>query len=303
MKILIIDSNNCMHRALHSYARLQNHGKPVSIIYGMPILVNGLINQFKPDDVYMCWDGHTDISGFRSPHRLKLCPGYKMGRKTKTLEERQSMYHQKNEVMKLFHTLGVKQIFNPKMEADDYIYMLVRKLLKDKENKITIISTDKDFHQLVGKRVKIYNTASRKLIHLKNLKFEYGYEPWDCVDYLCLTGDDSDNIDGMPGIGPKKAQGLIQEFGSIKDFLKQKEDFARINKETLTRVYRINKQLIDLKLFYKKYLKGKVKINYFKDNANPKLDKASLFRICKEYSIKSLKEKNFLRNYDRDLRA
>lgn len=298
MRILIIDGNNTMHRALHSYARLQNHGKPVSIIYGMPILVNGLINQFSPDDVYICWDGHTDLSGFRSPHRLKLCPGYKMGRKTKTKEERISMFHQKNEVMNLFHTLGVKQIFNPKMEADDYIYMLVRKLLKDKDNKITIISTDKDFHQLVCSRVKIYNTASRKLIHLKNLKIDYDYEPWNCVDYLSLVGDGSDNIKGMPGVGPKTAMGLIEQFGSIKEYLKSDETFGRVNKELLAKIYRNNKYLIDLKLFYKKYLKGIIKINYFKGNDNPKLDKASLFRICKEYSIKSLKEKNFLKNYD-----
>ena len=52
MKILLIDAMNTLHRAYHSYSKLQNSGNPVSIIYGMPCIVNSLINQFKPDDVY-----------------------------------------------------------------------------------------------------------------------------------------------------------------------------------------------------------------------------------------------------------
>ena len=100
MKILIIDGNNTMHRAFHSYSRLQNHGKPVSIIYGMPILVNALVNQFKPDDVYICWDGR------KSPHRMRLLPTYKAGRKTFTEKDKAAFDKQRETVKKLFYFLN-----------------------------------------------------------------------------------------------------------------------------------------------------------------------------------------------------
>lgn len=291
MKILIFDGNNTMYRAYHSYARLQNHGKPVSIIYGMPVLVNAMINQFKPDDVYICWDGA------RSPERLKLHPAYKQGRKTKTEEEAKAFYNQRDEVQKIFHTLGIKQIVHPQMECDDFIYMLVRKLQKDKNNKITIISTDKDFHQLLRSNVKIYNTAMKRLIHKNNLKVEFGYEPKQCVDYLCLVGDDSDNIPGIRGVGPSKAAGLIQNFSSISNFLKSEEQFAKIDKEKLASTYKLNRQLIDLKFFYKTFMKGKQKITYYNGVKEPKLNTDLLFRICNKYAIKALKKNNFLKNY------
>jgi DNA polymerase-1 len=291
MKILIIDGNNTMYRAYHAYSRLQNLGKPVSIIYGMPVLVNTLINQFKPDKIFICWDKD------RSPIRLRLYPGYKAGRKTKTEEEAKAFYNQRDEVMKIFYSLGLKQLFAPKMEADDFIYMLVRKYQKEKENKITIISTDKDFHQLIRSNVKVYNTASRNLIHKNNLKVKYGYEPKNCVDYLCLIGDGSDNIKGLRGIGPAKAGGIIQEFSSIKKFLKSDKPFAKIDKDQLRSIYKLNRQLIDLKLFYKKHLKGNQKIEFYNGDKTPKFNQESLFRMCKIYNVKGFKESKFLKNY------
>lgn len=291
MRILIIDGNNCMYRAYHTYSRLQNNGKPVSIIYGMPILVNSLINQFKPDKVYICWDGG------KSPIRLSINPQYKAFRKKKTEEEAKAFYHQRDEVMKLFYALGIRQYIHPKVEADDFIYMLTRKLSKDKDNKITIISTDKDFHQLITSNIKIYNTANKNLIHKKNLKHLYGYSPKECVDYLSLIGDDSDNISGYKGIGESKAKGLISEFSSIENFLNSDKDFAKIDKKILAEIYLRNKELIDLKYFYKKHLKGKQKLTPYNGNKKPKFNEDGLIRICNMYSIKSLKEKNFINNY------
>lgn len=292
MRILILDGMNTVYRAFHSYSRLQNNGNPVSIIYGMPSIVNGLINQFKPDKLYICWDGN------RSSERIKLNPGYKKGRKKKTEEEKKAFYHQRDEVMKLFHALGVKQVYNIKLEADDLIYMLTRKLQKNKNNKITIVSTDKDFHQLIRSNVKVYNTSTRTLIHKKNVKNLYGYEAKHCVDYLCLTGDDSDNITGVRGVGPAKAAGILQEFSSIEKFLKSDKPFANINKELVKAVYPINKKLIDLKHYYKLFIKGKDKIKFYNGVKNPKLNKKQVIDICNKYNIKAFKENKFLKNYE-----
>lgn len=291
MKILIIDGKNQLHRAFHAYRNLQNNGKPASIVYGLPSLITALIRQFTPDKVYVCWDGS------RSKHRMKLLPTYKAGRKKFTDEERAAFNKQTEDVMRLLHYLGLKQVIHPEMEADDYIYLLARKFKKDKSNTITIISNDKDFHQLIGPRVRVYNTHKRLLLHRDNLKVNYGYEPLNCVDYLCLTGDDSDNIPGLRGVGEARAKGFIERFSSISNYLEEHEEDKAFKKEVLAPLYAINKQMIDLRYFYETFLKGNIKITYYRNNKNPKLNQEKLFKICKSYSIKMFKEPNFLKTY------
>jgi len=290
MKILIIDANNTMHRAHHAYKNLNNYGKPVDIIFGMPSIVNGLINQFKPDDIYLCWDGN------RSKQRLELLKDYKKGRRVYTDEERKSFDRQKEQVMKLFYYLGVKQLKNEEMEADDMIYALTRKLKKDKSNHITIISTDKDFHQLLCSNVKIYNTHKRALIHNKNLKNHFGYTKEQCIEYLSLVGDDSDNIPGVKGVGHITALGLLNGFGNVENFMNSDKNFPRVNKENIPIRFAINQALIDLKYFYNKHIKGTKPFHYIK-SSKPKLRRKKLFKLCDRYSIKQFKKVEFLNNY------
>ena len=291
MRILIIDGMNALFRAYHSYKHLQNHGKPVSVIYGMPILINGLINQFKPDKIYICWDGKKSI------HRIRILPTYKHGRKTMTAEERAEFIKQRDTVMKVFYYLGIPQLYSTNMEADDWIYILVRKLKKDNGNKITIVSTDKDFHQLIRSNVKIYNTVQRSLIHKENLKIRFGYTPKNCVDFLCLTGDKSDNIPGVKGVGDSSAQNVLNSFSSIPEFLSSHKNLPRVNKTELAAIYERNRQLIDLRYFYNTFLKGKIKLVYYGFEENPKLDKKNLFKLCDDYEIKGFKKPEFLKNY------
>lgn len=286
MKLLIIDGNNTMHRAYHSYRMLQNNGKPVAVIYGMPNLVHALINQFKPDHTVICWDWG------RSKHRLKLLPEYKEGRKTLTEEQRADLYNQRDKAMAIFQALGINQLYSKGHEADDYIYALVR---KNREANITIVSTDKDFHQLLSPKVKIFNTAKRLLIHEKNVKGHFGYTADQCVDYLCLLGDDSDNIPGYRGIGEQRAKIFLAEHSSIREFLASEKSFMKVDKAELGAIYKRNKRLIDLRVFYNRYLKGNMDV---KPALKKKpLNKKALFKICDEYNIKSFKKKSFLKIY------
>lgn len=280
---------NTAYRAWHSYGKLQNNGKPVAIIYGMPTLVHALVQQFKPDVVYICWDQA------RSKHRLKLLPDYKAGRSSMTKEAKANFHSQRETAMKIFHALGMKQVITPEMEADDSIYMMVRKLSKVPSTYITIVSTDKDFHQLLSPTVKIWNTAKKILIHERNLFGHYGYTPKQCCDYLTLVGDSSDNIPGYPGIGEQKAKIFLSEYVSIREFLSLNESFGVVDKVKLEAIYKRNRLLINLKAFYRKYLRGvKLEITNFNES---KLDKKALFKICDQYNIKMFKKKSFLKPY------
>lgn len=282
---------NMVYRAYHAYSNLTNGGKPVSIIFGMPSIVNGLINNFHPDQLYIVWDGE------RHKRRLELCPNYKQGRRKKEPEEARLFYSQVKEVRKLFKYLGIKQILHPEMECDDYIYSLTKKFKKNKDNKITIVSSDKDFHQLLCSNVKIYNPSKEGLIHHKNLSTDYPYTVNQASDYLCLIGDDSDNITGYPGVGEVTAKAFFQQFSSIEEFLKSDKQIKRIDKEKLEKLYVINKEMIDLKLFHQKNVHSKIVIRYF-GGKNPIHNVKKLTDLCFQYNIRMFLKPEFLKNYN-----
>lgn len=284
--ILILDGNNLAHRVYHSMARLNNHGKPVGVIYGLPNLVGSLVKKFQPKRIYLVWDGK------KSPHRLALLPTYKQ-RKPHPNFDPEDFYAQKDTVMHLFRNLGVKQIHSPHLEADDQIYMLTDKY---QGRKIVIASNDKDFHQLISDTTFVYN-AKDALLTPKNLKINFGYHPDQCVDYLCLVGDDSDKIPGYPGIGPVRATDFLLEHSSIYNFLKSNKLHKLIDKNKLEATYAINRQLIDLNFYNTKFLKGR-KIKFWNGYKHPEKNKKALFFICDQYFIKAFKKKSFLRIWD-----
>lgn len=283
--VLILDGQNLAYRAYFSLARLNNGGKkPVSIIYGLPQMVGSFVKKFQPRRLYIAWDGK------KSPHRLSLLPTYKeRGNKAKFGFDPEDFYSQRDVVMELFHSLGVKQVYHKKGEADDFIYMLTRKF---QDRKTVIISNDKDFHQLISENLSVYN-AKDILLTPKNLKQSFGYTPDTCVDYLCLVGDDSDKIPGYPKIGPARATDFFLEHSSIANFLSSKKEYKFIDKVKLEAIWKRNRQLIDLAHYYELHNKDG-KVRYYNNNRHPEMDKARVIEICDEYNISTFRKKDFL---------
>lgn len=288
--IVIIDGNNTLYRAHFSHLGLDYKGKLVSAIYGMPQIVASIIKRLKPNDLYLCWDGK------KSKRRLEICPDYK-GKRKKFGFDYEQIIKQRLTCMRIFRCLGVKQVYSQNMEADDYIYMLVRKFKKDPNNLIYIVSSDKDFHQLLCSNVKIWNDKEKRLITKNNLIKYFPYTPKQCVDYLSLVGDSSDNIKGYRGMGEKRTPTFLNDFASIENFLNSKKEYKGVNKEKLQQLYLINKELIDLKYFYEKNIKGKIKIEYYKNLESPKPKINTLRKICAKYNIKTFLKSNFINSY------
>lgn len=279
--ILILDGNNLAHRCYHSLAKLNNRGKPVGVIYGLPNLVGSLVKKFQPKRVYLVWDGR------KSHHRMKILPSYKL-RKPHPNFDPDDFYLQRTIVMHLFRALGVKQIYAPKREADDQIALLVKKF---KGRKTLIVSNDKDFHQLISPTLSVYN-AKNVVLTPKNLKSEFGYSPDQCVDYLCLVGDDSDKIPGYPGIGPVRARDFFLEHSSIDNFMQSNKKHKLIDKVKLEAIYAINRQLIDLNFYMQQFMKGK-KARFWLGIKKPQMNVKAIDRISDEYFIRRFKKKSF----------
>lgn len=287
-KILIIDGNNQLYRAHFSHSNMAYKGQSVSCIYGVPSIIGSIIKKLKPTKVFMTWDGKKSL------RRLELLPTYKSKRK-KIDPTFESIFKQKEVVIKMINRLGIAQVHDITMEADDYIYSIVRANQKKPNTEIVIASGDKDFHQLIRKNVTVWDDRKNLMITRKNCKSEFGYTPSQCVDYLCLLGDKSDEIPGYPGCGEKTAISLLESHGSIENYLKN-PDIKRILPNILKESYEVSRELIDLKYFYEKNIKGKVKINYLY-GVNPKYKESKFKFICKKYSLIMFQKSGFLKPF------
>ena len=100
------------------------------------------------------------------------------------------------------------------IEADDLIATLVRRA-REREMHVVIVSADKDMLQLVGDDVVMYDSGRNLVFGIPETRTKLGVTPEQVRDYLALVGDTSDNVPGVPSVGPKTAQGLIAEYGDL----------------------------------------------------------------------------------------
>lgn len=288
-KILLVDGNNILHQSFHKFEKLRStDGKPSGAIFGFFKSLHMYIDRFQPDDVYITFDnGH-------SPLRDKLLPNYKGHRKNISYD-RESLLKQKVVILNILRILRIKYLFDKNnstgYEGDDLLaYLYFKKISKD--NLITLVSSDKDFNQLLTTdRVKIFNPRKEEYVRKTNCKDIFGYSPEETVDFLCLVGDSSDDIPGYPGMGPVKTRKFLDKYGSISNYINTDPN---VNDKFIDIVTR-NKQLIDLKWFVdnnkldinqvlKEYTRSKINYNKFKE-------------ICIEYSFNSFLTDIFIKPF------
>ena len=286
-RILLIDGNHLIYRAHFKFSGLRTlDEKPTDVIYGAPYILESIIRRFGPDKVIVIFDSK------RSEFRKSLLPNYKE-RESKLGEDKESFYFQRSELIKLLTYLGLMVYQVEGYEADDVITYLSQLYYK-KGWETIIVSADKDFVQLINKSIFLYNVNKGLMVDPFNCKIVYGYTPKQCVDYLSLMGDHSDNIPGYPGIGEKRALQFLTQFSSIKKYLKDPKKFGKVDKDKMVTVYERNKKLIDLMYFLRKVLKPEEMVPV---NEKPVMDIVSLKCICADYQINSFLKIQFLKTY------
>jgi len=291
-KILIIDGDNLLHRAYHKFGGLVNQkGKPTSSIYGFPYILRSMVNKFKPDILYVAFDGG------KHDKRVRVLPDYKK-REHKADFDYEDFLHQKKVVIDLVFAFGAIVLHKKGMEADDLIYSLIKKE-KLEEHYVTLVSSDKDFHQLLNHSIKIYNPFKDKLITIKNVKELYGYTSDQATDYLIIDGDKSDNIPGYPNMGPKRISDFFNDFNSIGSYLSSDSSHRIMEKSKLKEIYKRNKLLIDLRYFYLKFLR-KEPLPYLNGvNNKHKMLTVHIAKICNIYDINTLLKPEFIETFKR----
>lgn len=284
---LVIDGMNLAYQAYYAYSRLSYHGKSVAMIFGFPQMLKSLIIQHKPTKVIVCWDG------FKHPKRVEWVPGYKLHREERRdPKQRERFFKEIKTLRLLLYSMGITQAYNTKVEGDDMICLIANKEVK--LNKVIIISGDKDMLQLVNWDITVINPRPGSKYISIHTPWSFsigtdGVELHRMVDYLCLVGDDSDDIEGIRGIGPVKARQFLKLYPTMNHYFEDEDEtfIGMIDKEKALKRIKRNKRMIDLQWFCQKYYKAK-HITYYKDKAFLQFKENLYTRICKKYNLKTM---------------
>lgn len=207
---IIVDALNLAFRYKHS--------KKPNFAEDYLRTVQSLAQSYKADNVLVTADWGS------SSYRCEILPEYKGNRK----EKYENQTEQEAEEFRLFmedyeKTLELLALHYPvfrykNVEADDIAAQLVAEL---PESTIWLISSDRDWDLLIKDNVNRFSYVTRKEITKENWSEHYDVSISDYISYKCLTGDAGDNVPGVKGVGPKRAIGLINEFGSAFDIADQ----------------------------------------------------------------------------------
>ena len=216
--VMLIDGMNLFIRVFSAIPTTNEDGVHVGGIVGFLRSLAFNINMIRPTRIIVVFDGKGG-----SNRRRKIFPQYKMGRKMSYRlnrandyltrdEEQQMMIRQLNRVVEYLECLPVSIMNMENIEADDVIGYLSKHIYKN--NKTTIVSTDKDFLQLVDKTTNVYSPTKKKMYDEDKVFEEYGIHPSNFLLFRMFDGDKSDGIPGVNGIGKKTLIKLFPFMGT-----------------------------------------------------------------------------------------
>src|SRR5208282_5568986 len=190
-------------------------GEPVGALYGFARMLLGLIRRDKPQYLAVCFDSPGPT------FRHKAYAEYKATRK----EIDEDLKTQLALAREMVEAMGLRGVEASGYEADD----LMATLAKRGEHRgldVVLVTGDKDALQMVNKRIQVLNEAKGEVFDGRKVEEKFKVPPERIADYLALIGDSSDNVPGVPGIGPVRAVELLKNYGSLEAVLKavSKED-------------------------------------------------------------------------------
>lgn len=201
--LILVDGLNLLWRAAYGFpARIRDsEGQDVTPAFGFFALLRKAIHGLMPCEAVVVFDGEGS-----SDARVEMAPDYKANRAGADYSHLAWL----PTIYSGLRTIGLEFEETTGAEADDVIAQLVRGVGASRTS--VIVSTDRDFYQLLGDRVLIANTMrkrGRQVVDSDEIRSRFGVEPWQWCDYMALVGDTSDNIPGVRGIGPKRAAAAL----------------------------------------------------------------------------------------------
>lgn len=215
--LYLLDGNSYIYRAYHAIRHLSNSkGLRTNAIFGFTKMLLKLFDDRKPEYVAVALD--TKGPTFRH----EMYDQYKAQRPPMPDDLAEQLPYIKT----IIQGLGVKMIEKPGYEADDVIGTLAKKAEENGFN-VVVVTGDKDFRQIISEKTSLWDTMKNKVTDLDVLHSEYGLEPCQIIDVMGLSGDTSDNIPGVKGVGEKTALALIKDYGTFEGVYEHLEEITK----------------------------------------------------------------------------
>jgi len=248
-RVLIIDGLNQFIRVFGAVPALNDDGEHCGGVTGFLLSTAATIRRLKPTRVIIVFDGKGG-----SNRRKSVYKGYKEGRTGLTKlnrlagyedleDQRVSMRNQFKRLIEYLQILPITMTYIDYVEADDIIAYLANHYF---EKQVTILSSDKDFLQLVNHRIQVYTPTKKKMYTETEVKEDFGVSAQNLIFYRVLMGDKSDNIKGVNGVGIKtiesKMKFLTENHLSLDTFIEKcsKECDEKLSKKLMDNLDTIN---------------------------------------------------------------
>ena len=300
-RLIIVDAFAQIYRGFYAVRN------PLTNSQGQPTNALLMLSKFllKLEHNFPSKEGCFIFDCGKPQFRLEIAPDYKANRKPMPEELREQMPY----IEKLVTAFGWNKIRKENFEADDLIGAVAKKSQCDE---VLVITSDKDIHQIVDKKIKIMAPDTKQPtgfdIRDENaVKQRFNIAPNEIIDYLAMIGDSSDNILGLPGVGPKTAEKLINQFGSIENMIQNSNQIT--NKKLREKVENNHKLLknniklvtlninVDDEFWQQENLTSRILPNYYElAQLFGELELKSLFKELKESAKKNgtiLSDKDF----------
>lgn len=215
--IFLVDASVYVFRAYHSMLpeMRDRDGNPVHAVFGFARFLGDLIERVRPTYIAVAFDQRRANS-----YRSRIYPAYKANRERAPAD----LVQQFGRCRELCRHLGLAMFVDPEYEADDIIGTLAS-LMRDAGVRSAYITRDKDLAQLMRDGDLFWDFGAREQFGYHDIERHFGVAPERFADYLALTGDDVDNIPGVPGVGHRTAASLMKAFGSLDEIY---ADLARV---------------------------------------------------------------------------
>ena len=204
----LIDASVYVFRAYYSMPEdmVDEAGNPINAFYGFARFIGDFMEQVTPEFIAVAFD-----ESLSSSFRTEIYPEYKANRDPAPPE----LKRQFEQCRRYVRALGLLELGSPRYEADDLIGTLVEHGRRQGRPS-TIVSRDKDLTQLLRKEDVFWDFAGKGRLRYEQIADSFGVWPEQIADFLALAGDAVDNIKGVPGVGKKTAEKLLQHFGTLE---------------------------------------------------------------------------------------
>ena len=212
--LVLVDGSSYLFRAYHALPLLTNSkGEYTNAILGVTNMLKKLVETYPEAYFGVIFDAPGKT------FRNDMYPEYKANRASMPDELREQI----KPLHQLIKAMGLPLVMEPGVEADDVIGTLAKQA--EEEDLNVVISTgDKDIAQLVTNKTSLINTMNNQWLDEEGVKEKFGVPPDRIIDYLALMGDTSDNIPGVPKVGPKTATKWLNAYGSLDEIIARADE-------------------------------------------------------------------------------